>query len=101
MGQAKRRGTLEERYQAARSKIDALRPTTIICNSCQKETTDIHVMDTRNMVGITAAFAGLCECGRSTFALLGDTGAVADFAMSLEASMGEEMLLGSQLIPRK
>jgi hypothetical protein len=59
MGQAKQRGSQAERVKEAKAKIEALKPATIVCNSCQKDITDIHVMDTRGMTGITAAFAGM------------------------------------------
>lgn len=96
MGQAKQRGSQVARVQEAKAKINALKPATIICNSCQKETTDIQALDTRGMEGITAAFAGMCECGSSTFALLGDPDAIADAAVALEATMGEKSIIGFQ-----
>lgn len=98
MGQAKKRGSQAERTQEAKSRADALKPETIVCNSCQKDITEVFAMDTRGMDGITGAYAGMCECGSSTFALSGDPDAVADAAIVLNATMGEEPLVGSQLI---
>ncbi|SIR84832.1 hypothetical protein SAMN05880566_12738 [Janthinobacterium sp. TND4EL3] len=96
MGQAKQRGTQEDRAKQAREKIEALKPSMIVCNSCENEITDIHKMDTRGMAGIRAVFAGICGCGCTTHAMLGDPDAVAELAVAMEATMGREGILGSQ-----
>jgi hypothetical protein len=102
MGQAKRRGTQEQRTQEARAKIEALRPDSLICNSCQHEITEIHEMPTRGIEGIDAAFAGLCpRCNSSTYALKGEPAAIADFFAFLEEDSGGPIEIGRQPIPAK
>lgn len=96
MGQAKQRGSQEGRAKQARERIVALKPSMIVCNSCKNEITEVHIMDTRGMAGIRAVFAGMCSCGCTTHAMLGDPEAVADLAEAMEATMGEEGILGSQ-----
>ena len=59
MGQAKNRGSHQQRVEQAKARIDALRPAIIICNDCKSEITDIEVMDTRGIIGVDACFAGV------------------------------------------
>lgn len=102
MGQAKRRGTQEQRTQEARAKIEALRPDSLICNSCQHEITEIHEMPSRGIEGIDAAFAGICpRCNSSTYALKGEPRAIAEFSAFLEADSGGPIAMGRQPIPAK
>jgi hypothetical protein len=100
MGQAKQRGTIEERAAQAIARIEAIKPKFIVCNNCQAEITDVHVMDSRGMVGIDGAFAGMCDCGHSTWAMAGDREAVATAMMSLDEVTGGESVLGSLPIRR-
>lgn len=97
MGQAKQRGSQKERAKQAREKIEMMKPAMIVCNACKAEITDIHAMDTRGMPGIQAVFAGMCSCGNTTQAMLGDPDAVADLVMAMEETNGEQGILGSQL----
>jgi hypothetical protein len=96
MGQAKQRGSLEERARQAQEKIEALKPSMIVCNECKGEITDVHAMDTRGMPGIRAVFVGVCGCGCTTHAMIGDPSAVAELAEAMEATMGEQGILCSQ-----
>lgn len=64
-----------------------MKPASIKCNHCKADIKDIHVVDSRNMDGIKAAFVGMCECGHSTFALHGAPDAVAKAMIALEESM--------------
>jgi len=96
MGQAKKRGSQEERAKQAQEKIAAMKPAVIVCNACKAEITDVHAMDTRGMPGIRAVFAGMCSCGNTTHAMLGDPEAVADLVEAIEATSGEQGLLGTQ-----
>lgn len=100
MGQAKQRGTAEERAAQAIARIEAIKPKFIVCNNCQAEITDVYVMDSRGMVGIDGAFAGMCNCGHSTWAMAGDREAVATAMMSLDEVTGGESVLGSMPIRR-
>ncbi len=97
MGQAKQRGSQEERAKQALEKIETMKPAMIVCNACQAEITDVHAMDARGIPGIRAVFAGICECGNTTHAILGDPEAVADLVVAMETTIGEQGILGSQL----
>lgn len=97
MGQAKRRGSLEQRVSIAKARIDTLRPKAIICNDCKGEITDVVDLDIRGMTGIDAAFAGLCpECKGSTYAIKGTPAAVEALMVALSNATGGEPLLGIQ-----
>lgn len=74
-----------------------MKPAAIVCNACKAEITDIHAMDTRGMPGIQAVFAGMCNCGNTTHAMIGDPDAVADLVVAIEETNGEQGILGSQL----
>lgn len=97
MGQAKQRGSQDERAKQAQKKIETMKPAMIVCNACQAEITDVHAMDARGTPGIRAVFAGMCDCGNTTHAMLGDPEAVADLVVALEETIGEQGILGSQL----
>ena len=97
MGQAKQRGSLEQRVSAAKDRIEALRPKSIICNDCKAEITDIQDMDTKGMDGIEAAFAGICpKCNSSTYAVRGRRESVEAFMMAMAKATGEVPLFGAQ-----
>ncbi|MBF6989298.1 hypothetical protein [Cupriavidus sp. IK-TO18] len=97
MGQAKQRGTKEQRVAQAKAKIDALRPEKLVCGACKSAFTDFETMDTRNMQGVHAAFGGLCpSCGETVLALSGNPEAVANAMTAWEDAMGSEGKLGMQ-----
>jgi Zn finger protein HypA/HybF involved in hydrogenase expression len=97
MGQAKQRGSLEQRILAAKDRMAELRPKSITCNECQAEITDVQDMDTQGMDGIEAAFAGICpKCDSSTYAVRGRREAVEAFMMAMAKATGEVPLLGTQ-----
>lgn len=96
MGQAKNRGTPEQRAIEAKAKIESLKPASIVCNACKAEVTDIHTMDTRGMPGIHAVFAGMCECGNTSYAMSGEKEAIANLMLALESTHGDEGILGFQ-----
>jgi hypothetical protein len=98
MGQAKNRGTQEQRASEAKEKIEALKPAFIVCNACKAEVTNIHAMDTRGMNGIQAVFSGLCTCDNVTYAMLGDKDAVTDLMLALESSHDERGMIGVQKV---
>lgn len=79
MGQAKRRGSRDERIAQAVRKMEETRPEKLICNSCQAEVTDLHPVSTRGLRGIEAIWMGQCQCGHTTFAAGGDPDAVQAF----------------------
>jgi hypothetical protein len=96
MGQAKLRGSHAERVELAKARIEALKPTTITCNNCRTGITDIQVMDSRGLAGVRAAYAGMCQCGHTTFAFQGDPEAVAAAMVVLEKAMEGDAKFGSQ-----
>lgn len=98
MGQAKQRGSRDERAAQALQKIEAIKPKFIVCNNCQAEIADVQIMETRGMVGIDAAFAGMCKCGHSTWAMAGNRNAVANATMALDKTTGGQSIIGSMPI---
>jgi Zn finger protein HypA/HybF involved in hydrogenase expression len=95
MGQAKIRGTPEQRKQAAIDRQLSLRPKYIVCNNCKTELTEMHPMDISGMAGIDAAFAAHCpHCSHDTFAIKGEREAVANMHMAIEDAAGAESQVG-------
>jgi hypothetical protein len=94
MGQAKRRGDLEQRIAQAQAKIEATRPEKLVCNGCAADVTTIHPVSTRGLPGIEAIWVGQCDCGQTTFAASGDPKAVQAFFDALGSDT--ELTLGSQ-----
>lgn len=95
MGQAKIRGTQEQRKQAAIEKQLSLRPKYITCNNCQAELTEMHPMDISGMQGIEAAFAANCpHCNHDTYAIKGEREAVANMHMAIEDATGSQSQIG-------
>lgn len=95
MGQAKLRGTPEQRRHAAIERQLSLRPKYVKCNHCQAELTELQPIDISGMTGIEAAFAAHCpHCGHDTFAIKGEPEAVAQMHMAIEDAAGSESLAG-------
>jgi hypothetical protein len=97
MGQAKARGSQDERAAHAKARIEARKPASITCNHCKAEIKDIHVMDARGIEGIEEAYVGTCDaCGNSTFALRGEPDAVANAMVAIEQSMEDGGAFGRE-----
>jgi len=94
MGQAKRRGTLDDRIAQAHARIEATRPEKLVCNGCGADVSTIHPVSTRGLAGIDAIWVGQCDCGQTTFAASGDPRAVQAFFDALGSDT--ELTLGSQ-----
>ncbi|PKO94235.1 MAG: hypothetical protein CVU16_03660 [Betaproteobacteria bacterium HGW-Betaproteobacteria-10] len=94
MGQAKQRGTAEQRAAQAQAKLAATRPEKLVCNGCNADVTTIHPVSTRGLRGIEAIWVGQCDCGQTTFAASGEPKAVEAFFFAL--SENTELKLGSQ-----
>ena len=94
MGQAKRRGTLDDRIAQANARIAATRPEKLVCNGCGADVTTIHPVSTRGLSGIDAIWVGQCDCGQTTFAASGDPTGVQAFFDALGSDA--ELTLGSQ-----
>jgi hypothetical protein len=101
VGQAKQRGSLEQRIQQAKQKMDGSTPDHIICNNCKAEITEVHCLDTKGMRGIDAAFAGQCPaCDQSTYAVKGEPKSIAAFMEAVQAATGSEPIIGAQTIKK-
>lgn len=94
MGQAKRRGDLEQRIAQAQARVAATRPEKLVCNGCGADVTTIHPVSTRGLAGIEAIWVGQCDCGQTTFAASGDPRAVQAFFDALGSDA--DLTLGSQ-----
>lgn len=96
MGQAKIRGSKQERIdQAIKFKSD-IRPEFLICNECKAEIIEFEELNTKGLYGINAAFAGVCSCGATTYAISGKQDAVENAAMALQEQFDFKMEVGSQ-----
>jgi hypothetical protein len=98
MGQAKQRGSQEQRISQAKAKFDALRPEKLVCGACKTAFTEFEALDTRNMRGINAVFGGQCPaCDESVMAFSGQPDAVADAMIAWQDIFdGGEAKIGMQ-----
>lgn len=95
MGQAKQRGSREDRIAEAVDRYARLKPPTIVCSGCQAAMTDADPMDVRQLKGIELAFCAHCEaCDLDTWAVRGEPAAVRAFYTALEKASGEAVQLG-------
>lgn len=94
MGQAKNRGTLEQRVAQAQAKIIANKPEKLVCNGCGADVTQINPVSTRGLRGLEAIWVGQCDCGQTTFAASGEPKAVQAFFEAI--SMDTDLTLGRQ-----
>lgn len=96
MGQAKNRGSQQERVELAIKIKSDIRPEFLICNECGGHINDFQELNTKGLPGITAAFAGVCSCGRATFAVSGNKDASVDVLSSLQEQFGLNSKIGHQ-----
>jgi len=89
MGEAKRRGTPEERAQQARARVDALRPAQLVCGACKTSFTNFDAIPAPGLHGIDAVFGGQCpNCGNDVVVFKGESKAVAEAMLAYERMMG-------------
>lgn len=89
MGQAKKRGSVDQRIAEAKARERAKFPPTVACNNCQAQLADIEPMDVRGMQGLRAAGAARCEaCDSVTWVIDGTPEAMASVAQYLENQSG-------------
>jgi transcription elongation factor Elf1 len=101
MGQAKQRGSKEDRILQVKAKLDAIRPSTLTCNSCQAEITEIKDGNTRGMPGIDGIFLGKCpKCGNITQAVVGTKDAVAAYSKFMDEYTKSQSHTHSHALPR-
>jgi hypothetical protein len=99
MGQAKRRGTLEQR--AAEATIRARRqfPESVTCNHCKADLHEIHPMDVRSLPGMRLAGAAHCSaCNHDTWVLDGDENGLQLFQQFLTEQHGSEAVSAGQVL---
>jgi hypothetical protein len=96
LGQAKNRGTQEERVAAARLAAAQGSPPSIACNVCNVVLPQAERLDTQGLPGIALAFKSHCiACDQDTWAVRGEAAAVRAFYAALEKSVGSKVRLGS------
>lgn len=101
MGQAKQRGSKEDRIQQVKAKLDAIRPKTLTCNTCQTEITEIRDGNTRGLAGIDGIFLGTCpSCGHITQAVAGEQHAVAEYSKFMDEYLKSQQQAHSHALPR-
>ncbi|QET05578.1 MULTISPECIES: hypothetical protein [Cupriavidus] len=97
MGEAKRRGTPEERAQQAQARVDALRPQQLVCGACKTAFKEFEALEAPGLRGIDAIFGGQCpNCGNDVLVFKGESKAVAEAMLAYEKMMGEGTKLGYQ-----
>ena len=95
MGQAKIRGTRDERVAEAAGKALKARPPTLTCSGCQSALTQVSALDTSALRGIEVAYQAHCAaCDQDTWAVRGETVAVRAFYSALEKAAGQPVQLG-------
>lgn len=91
MGQAKRRGTPEQRVAEAIERARGLFPDSVKCNNCQADLTDIQPMDVRGLEGMRLAGVAHCgACQHETWVLDGDATGLQLFQRFLAERHGNE-----------
>lgn len=101
MGQAKQRGSRDDRIQQVKAKLDAIRPKTLTCSSCQTEITEIRDGNTRGLPGIEGIFLGTCpKCGDITQAVAGDKDAVAEYSKFMDEYLKSQSHNHQPALPR-
>lgn len=72
MGEAKNRGSREERVKQAKALLEDLRPASISCQHCGTENHEVFEVSSRNTPGVAATFGCVCTgCKRKSYALIG------------------------------
>ncbi|KAF7964189.1 hypothetical protein AWV79_34490 [Cupriavidus sp. UYMMa02A] len=97
MGEAKRRGTPQERAEEARAKKEALRPAQLVCGHCKTAFGEFDELDVPGLPGIDAVFGGQCPaCGNDVVVFKGAPNAVAEAMIAWQKMLGADAQLGYQ-----
>jgi Zn finger protein HypA/HybF involved in hydrogenase expression len=89
MGQAKKRGSREERVAQAKQLIHELTPKEIKCNECGALTFDIKALDIKRLPGVTGVYVGKCNyCNSQTTAMTGEPQNVFNMMNMMAKGMG-------------
>lgn len=95
MGQAKLKGSFEDRQAQAVAKAREQFPPSVKCNNCSHDLTDIQSMDVRGMPGMRLAGAAVCaSCSQTTWVLDGTPEALARLQSFMAEEHGEEAKTG-------
>jgi hypothetical protein len=95
MGEARRRGTQDQRQASAAAALRAKFPASIKCNECTTDLTAIVPMDTRGMEGLNLVGAAHCpNCQKATWILDGSPDAIAKFNEFMEMDQGGPAKMG-------
>lgn len=101
MGQAKLKGSFEQRQAQAIANARAQFPASVKCNNCGHDLTDIQPMDVRQMPGMRLAGGAICsECSNTTWVLDGTPEALAKLQEFMDEEHGEEAKTGVAPMPR-
>ena len=79
MGQAKSRGSKEDRISAALARQEALKPSEMICNECEAVIAAEHIQlqTTRGLAGLEMVCGAICpQCNSTTLGFKGTEEAV-------------------------
>ena len=103
MGEAKHRGTPEQRAAEAQQRVRRQFPDTVTCNNCKANLTEIKSMDVRGMEGMRLAGVAYCRtCEHETWVLDGDSAGLQLFQQFLAEQHGEEAVsVGRALRPEQ
>ncbi|CAG9177612.1 hypothetical protein LMG23992_03549 [Cupriavidus laharis] len=97
MGEAKRRGTPQQRAEQARAKKEALRPAQLVCGHCKAAFREFDELDVPGLPGIDAVFGGQCPaCGNDVVVFKGEPNAVAEAMLAWQKMLGADAQLGYQ-----
>lgn len=96
MGEAKNRGTPQERMAAAQLRDSAAAAAPRIrCNTCSAELLPVEQVDVTGLRGIELAFKAHCApCDQETWAVRGASASVRAFYEALEKAAGQKVQLG-------
>lgn len=102
MGDAKRRGTQEQRVAAAQARLREGLPAEVTCNHCQATLTDIEGVDVRGFTGMKVAGVAHCPaCLHDTWVLDGTPDAMVDFQMGLDSVHGADAVSSGMVFKPK
>lgn len=101
MGQAKSKGSFEQRQVLAVAAARAKFPPSVKCNNCSQDLTDIQSMDVRDMPGMRLVGAAICgNCSQTTWVLDGTPAALAQLQAVMAEEHGNELKAGSEKKPQ-
>lgn len=101
MGDAKRRGTREERVAKAIERIERLRPAAIVCNGCKAELRDVTPIEFVPIAGLDAVYVARCEtCDADTVSAEGTPEALRELAEFMRGKTAPGDLVGANYASR-